>query len=464
MVLGAGSQIGQNVRLKRLLGQGGMGSVWVGEHLTLHTDVAVKFMAVEIAQDGAAVARFSREATAAAQIKSSHVVQTFDHGVTPDGIPYIVMELLEGEDLGKRIERVGALPPALTAQIISQVCRALTRAHALGIVHRDIKPDNIFLTDSDGELTAKVLDFGIAKRTTDTGFAMTSTGAMIGTPYYMSPEQITSARDVDFRSDLWSLGVVAYHALTGMVPFNAETLGALCIAIDRAAFAPPSRNLRAIPPALDAWCARALARDPAQRFGSAREMADTLTQAVAGLGPINYAPGAGASGGYAALGEAHISQAQPHSAWAPSLGTSSSATSAAVRTLNETIPGAKKGAGLLVAVLVMGLLLAGGAVAALLLYGRSKSSAEPVASALAAPPPPTQAPAAQAPPVVDTASPPPVVSAVLPEATASAPHAPSPALAKPAKAALASKALPKSTPPVVKPAAAPVAKERDRGF
>ena len=229
-----------NVRLSKLLGQGGMGSVWIADHLTLHTEVAVKFMAAEIAKDGPAVARFTREATAAAQIKSPHVVQIFDHGVTSDGIPYIVMEKLEGDDLGKRLAQVVALPIPDAIKIVVQVCKALSRAHALGIVHRDIKPENIFLTDSDGETFVKVLDFGIAKKTMETSMVMTSTGAMVGTPYYMSPEQVLGAKGLDGRSDIWSLGVVAYHAITGQLPFTSETLGALCVAIDRCKFAPAS--------------------------------------------------------------------------------------------------------------------------------------------------------------------------------------------------------------------------------
>jgi serine/threonine-protein kinase len=270
--------IGTSIRLVRVLGEGGMGSVWVADHLTLQTQVAVKFMSQSLMASEDAVIRFSREATAAAQVKSPHVVQMFDHGLTPEGIPYIVMELLEGEDLGKRLAAVGRLSLAETTDIVVQVCKALAKAHRFGIVHRDIKPENIFLTDADGDIVVKVLDFGIAKTQVASTAAVTSSGVTVGTPYYMSPEQVVSAKAVDHRSDLWSLGVVAYHCLTAARPFDGETLGALMIAIDRGIFMPPSHGAPELGPTLDAWMSRALRRDAAGRFTSAKEMADSLVQ------------------------------------------------------------------------------------------------------------------------------------------------------------------------------------------
>src|SRR5262249_55987690 len=155
--------------------------------------------------------------------------------------------------------------------------------HVLGIVHRDIKPENIFLTEIDGELVVKLLDFGIAKQTQAAGFGVTSTGAMVGTPYYMSPEQLVSAKGVDARSDLWSLGVVAYHCLTGARPFDGETLGGIIIAIERGIY-PPASGATGLSPAIDGWFARAMSRDPTGRFASAKEMAEGLA-AIAQLGP-----------------------------------------------------------------------------------------------------------------------------------------------------------------------------------
>src|SRR5215469_878748 len=175
----------------QLIGRGGMGTVWEGRHSTLGTRVAIKFVDPEYADSQEARTRFVTEARAAATIQSKHAIQIYDHGVTDDGRPYIVMELLVGEPLDRRIERLGRLPPIDTARILCQVCRALQRAHDAGIIHRDLKPENIFLVRSpdDDEEIAKVLDFGIAKIKGPVGEPLTSstkTGAVLGTPYYMS--------------------------------------------------------------------------------------------------------------------------------------------------------------------------------------------------------------------------------------------------------------------------------------
>ncbi|WP_437961755.1 serine/threonine-protein kinase [Sorangium sp. So ce119] len=281
-----GQHVTSTLRLARQLGKGAMGSVWVADHLTLGTQVAVKFMSPAYAEQSGFVERFRREAMAAAQIKSPHVAQVFDHGVTHDGAPYIVMELLEGEDLKSRIQRLGALPPLEVTTIVSQTAKALGRAHQLGIVHRDVKPDNIFLLDVEGELFVKVVDFGVAKRVQGAPqgeLGVTSTGHVLGTPLYMSPEQLLSAKHVDFRADLWGLAVVAYHALTGQVPFTGETLGALSVVLHTGIFTPPSALRPELSPAIDAWMKRALALDPAARFGSARQMAEALEHAALGI-------------------------------------------------------------------------------------------------------------------------------------------------------------------------------------
>lgn len=260
-----------------------MGSVWIAEHLTLQSHVAVKFISAAHARDEAVLTRFSREAATAAQMRHPHVVQIFDHGVTPDGAPYMVMELLDGENLGDRLIRLGALGLLETSRIVSQTCKALSKAHLAGLIHRDIKPDNIFITDLDGEPFVKVLDFGIAKRFDDrSSKSLTATGSMVGTPYYMSPEQAMSSKHVDHRCDLWSLSVVAYHCLTGNVPFDGETVGALFVAIDRAEFRPPSELRADVPISIDAWFARALNRKFDLRFASAKELAETFEAATRG--------------------------------------------------------------------------------------------------------------------------------------------------------------------------------------
>lgn len=271
-----------NVRLVRKIAEGGMGSVWEGEHLGLKTNVAVKFVLGELGESEEALTRFAREATATARIKSPHVVQVFDHGKNAEGFPYMVMEFLEGEDLEARLERDKKLPASLVFQIVLQSAKALAKAHDLGIVHRDIKPSNVFLTDLEGEVFVKILDFGIAKMAGDdpSRMSMTQTGAVIGTPYFMAPEQMTSAKDAGPSSDVWSLGVIGYRALTGRLPYESDTLAGLAMAIERGNFPAPSTLVEGIPAGVDEWFKRTIAKDPAERFATVREMADELGKIV----------------------------------------------------------------------------------------------------------------------------------------------------------------------------------------
>ena len=273
--------VANRFRLNRLIGRGGMGSVWHATHLGLDVPCAVKFIEGEAASLPEAHARFEREAKAAAQLRSPHVVQILDHGVW-EGRPYIAMELLDGEDLKSRIQKAGRLNPNEIGTIITQVCRALTKAHGLGIVHRDLKPDNIFLVRDDDREIAKVLDFGIAKRNDSLengGGSNTRTGAMLGTPYYMSPEQAQGVKTVDSRSDLWSLAVIVYQALLGELPFQSEALGDLLVKIIVQPLPVPSK-VGPVPPQFDAWWAKATQRDPSLRFQSAKEFADSLMLAI----------------------------------------------------------------------------------------------------------------------------------------------------------------------------------------
>jgi serine/threonine-protein kinase len=283
----AGMMVTPSVKLVRPLGEGGMGSVWVADHLALHTQVVVKFIASSLKDSKDATERFSREAAAAAQVRSPHVVQTFDHGFTADGVPYIVMELLVGRDLGDFIDKEGKASPELVVEIIAQLARALDRAHERGIVHRDIKPGNIFLCDGGGgDVFVKLLDFGIAKGVDvpqlDSG---TKTGAMIGSPFYMSPEQILGSKNIDHRSDLWSVGVVAFEALTGQKPFDAETMGGLAIRIHSEPLPLVTKLVPGLSPAVDAWFQRACSRPVPDRFNTAKEMAEALAAALGGQMP-----------------------------------------------------------------------------------------------------------------------------------------------------------------------------------
>jgi serine/threonine protein kinase len=263
--------------LDRKLGQGAMGSVWSAEHLSLRSQVAVKFIDPHIASEPDALARFLREARAAASLRSPHVVQILDHGVD-NGAPYIVMELLEGETLGARLRRRGSLAPAEVADLLTQVARAVAKAHEVGIVHRDLKPDNIFIVQNDDADLAKVLDFGIAKVTgANVGASApgTRSGALMGTPVYMSPEQAEGTKQVDFRSDLWSLGVIAYECLLGRRPFESEAIGSLVLDICSRPLPIPS-DIGEVPAGFDAWFARACSRDPAGRFSGAKEQLQEL--------------------------------------------------------------------------------------------------------------------------------------------------------------------------------------------
>jgi len=282
-----------SVKLVRPLGEGGMGAVWVADHLALRTQVVVKFIASGLKSNKEAQDRFSREAAAASQVKSPHVVQTFDHGITDQGVPYIVMELLEGRDLGQYLDQEARMPSDLVVEVMGQLARALDRAHERGIIHRDIKPGNIYLCDAGraGEVFVKLLDFGIAKGVEqpriDSG---TKTGSMIGSPFYMSPEQILGAKDLDHRSDLWSVGVVCFEMLTGRKPFDAETMGGLAIRIHSEPLPLPTVVNPDLPIAVDAWFARACARDVKARYASAKEMTEELALALGGQMPRSLDP------------------------------------------------------------------------------------------------------------------------------------------------------------------------------
>jgi len=284
--LGPGDVLADKFRLDSLLGQGGMGSVWRAHHLSLNSPVALKLIDPSLAVHPDARARFMREAQAAAALRSPHVVQTFDFGLHDD-IPFIAMELLEGETLADRLDRDKTIAPALTAQVMTHVARAMSKAHDAGIVHRDLKPDNVFLVHNEDEVVAKVLDFGVAKATGGTSLqsdSKTRTGALLGTPYYMSPEQAQGDKTVDWRSDLWSMAIITYECLLGHRPFDSDGLGNLLVQICVAPVPVPSQR-GSVPPGFDAWFARATERDPTLRLQSAREFARTLREALTGESP-----------------------------------------------------------------------------------------------------------------------------------------------------------------------------------
>ena len=278
-----GEILGGKYRLEQEIGRGTMGTVWSAVHLTLGQRVAIKFIAAEHAQAAEARHRFSVEAKAAARLRSRYVVQVYDDGETPEGTPYIVLEYLDGETLEQRLERERDLPLNDAVRIMRHVARALSRAHASGIVHRDLKPGNVFLTRSeDDEMgwVAKVLDFGIAKLEEQGIASTTKAGALLGTPLFMSPEQVKGADSVDSRSDLYSLGMVFYNMLTGVYAFNGESFADVFVAI----CTEPLPDLRVaapwVPGSVADWFARACARDAQQRFQSADEMIEAMDLAL----------------------------------------------------------------------------------------------------------------------------------------------------------------------------------------
>ncbi|MET0412233.1 MAG: serine/threonine-protein kinase [Polyangiaceae bacterium] len=268
-----GDVLSQRYVLRRPVARGGMGAVWLAEHLRLHAPVAIKVM--HPGDDGHARRRFLREARIAYRVRSPHVVQILDFGVH-HGQAYIVMEWLDGESLGARLQRCKRFELREIAHVITHLAHALGGAHDAGVIHRDVKPENAFvLKDCHGD-TIKLLDFGVALDTTRRDEEVPGT-FITGTPLYMSPEQARCSPTLDARSDVWALGVIAYECLLGRPPFDGENLGRVVSAIcDRPAPIPSACGCTV--QGFDAWFARACHRDPSARFQSARHAADMLRQ------------------------------------------------------------------------------------------------------------------------------------------------------------------------------------------
>jgi serine/threonine-protein kinase len=295
--LAAGDRINDRYELEELLGRGGMGEVWRARHLALNSFAAIKFLHAVSAQDESARKRFLTEAQVTAQIKTRHAVQVFDFGITEAGRPFLVMELLDGETVGHRLERSGKLPKAATVRFLQQAARALDRAHALGIVHRDFKPDNLVIVkDEDGRESIKVLDFGIAKLVGDLEAvsslaishggddtlvdgegptSLTSTNAVLGTPHYMAPEQIRRD-ELGPAIDVWAFGVVAFECLTGVPPFDGTTLIEIFTRIQVGRHLSARELAPELPAEFEEWFDMACSLDPLQRFNSATVAARAL--------------------------------------------------------------------------------------------------------------------------------------------------------------------------------------------
>ena len=284
-----GTVVAEKYRIERNLGRGGMGVVIAAQHLELRIAVALKFLSDRHASRPEVVTRFLREAQAAARLQSPHACRVFDVARLPDGTPFIVMELLVGRDLAKLLRATGPLDESVAADYIAQACRAIAEAHALGVVHRDLKPSNLFLArQRDGAELIKVLDFGVAKIASEDphDFAITTSRAVIGSPNYMAPEQLRSARTADARSDIWSLGVILHQLVSGQLPFHGASAFdvAVSVATDPA---PPLLRGSA---AYRAIVARCLEKPPELRYQSVAELLADLAPLALGAAAERTVP------------------------------------------------------------------------------------------------------------------------------------------------------------------------------
>lgn len=284
------SMVGRTVNkyeIVRFIGRGGMGTVYEALNTSIGKRVAMKFVDAEMARNVDAVARFQREAQAASAVESAHIVEIFDSGFTDDGVPYIVMELLRGEDLGHRIKRCGRLEIPEALLVTAQILRGLHRAHEAGIIHRDLKPDNIFMVDRDDDTDfAKVLDFGISKvqRFGEVpAKTLTREGTVLGTPFYMAPEQAQALNDIDGRADLWSVGAIVYECLSGRPPHSGATYEQVIVNICMKDAEDIRTHNPAVSEALAKVIAKALARERTDRFATAREFLDAVIGASGGV-------------------------------------------------------------------------------------------------------------------------------------------------------------------------------------
>jgi len=278
LTLNTGMLVAGKLRVVREIGVGGMGAVYEVEHeLTKHRR-ALKVLHPSAAQTPSVVERFLREASAAGRVGNSHIAETFDAGKLENGEPYLLMELLDGETLDQQLQRQGTIDPGELADLIYQACEGIQAAHDAGIVHRDLKPENLIVTTRDGAPFVKILDFGISKFDAErTGtLGLTQEGLVMGTPYYMSPEQVRGASLIDARTDVYALGVILYECACGVRPYDARAIEHLAVLIHEGKPTPLAERRPSLPPAFCSVVHRAMAVDREQRFASARALAAAL--------------------------------------------------------------------------------------------------------------------------------------------------------------------------------------------
>jgi serine/threonine-protein kinase len=277
-ILAPGSLITDRLAVVRRIGAGGLGEVYLAQHKYTRHHRAVKVLHARFRQDAEVVERFLREASAAGRIGNPHIVETFDAGHLADGSPFIVMEFLEGRPLNEALRKAGRLEVGLASAVMMQVCTALQAAHDASIIHRDLKPENLFLTERDGRAFVKVLDFGISKFQPEEGEKLSSTRSnmTMGTPLYMAPEQLRSAKTVDARSDVYALGVILYELVSGTVPYEAESFAELAVKVLGGRHQPLHLVDGAVPPEVSAMVGKAMHLDPGLRYQSARELGEAL--------------------------------------------------------------------------------------------------------------------------------------------------------------------------------------------
>lgn len=446
-----GDLVDGKYRMGTVLGAGGMGVVVRGLHEQSGRPVAIKFLLHSLLGDARVVQRFEREARAMLRLKSDHIIEVLDVARLPTGEPFIVMEFLDGSDLAKHLAARQQLTVDEALDLIEQACDGVADAHAAGIVHRDIKPGNIFLTTGRGRRLVKILDFGISKIADDLGDALTGTTDLLGSPHYMSPEQLLASRDVSPSGDVWALGVVLYRALAGVLPFDGDTLAEVCARVIQEPHVPLDQLRSDVPPWLSAIVDHCLQKEAANRMPSVLAMKTALRARGAAPGNVTIAIHQGAipftphSGVHAATIVDTPRDSRPMPSGPPpgdsqsgnGWGNTARRNEPPVTTRSGSSPGASRG-----------VQVAAGAAAVIALTGivfcvQRYGTARPDVTRVPSSEPPASAMTAVLPPPVDASVPDPPASAVVPTATTAAapsgipsarpsgpprPHRPSPAL------------------------------------